>query len=212
MTSGTDIGGFYSEEPFDEDLYMRWTQVRMLSPLSRFHGIGPREPWNFSTRVLDNAIKYAKLKRKLLPYFKMCELEAATTGVLILRAMVLENEDDSIAQLIYNHFYLGSNLLVASVLTPQTTKREVYLPAREWFLFKQKRKKYLGKQSYLLSCPADEILIFVKGNTIIPTIKEDNYLFDQLDTISLELNLYGTLPLQYDLKFKLNQKLIIITY
>ncbi|WP_040094084.1 TIM-barrel domain-containing protein [Spiroplasma poulsonii] len=162
--------------------------------------------------MLDNAIKYAKLKRKLLPYFKMCELEAATTGVPILRAMVLENEDDSIAQLIYDQFYLGSNLLVAPVLTPQTTKREVYLPAGEWFLFGQKEKKYLGKQSYLLVCPVDEMLIFVKGNNIIPTIKEDNYHFEQLDTVSLKLNLYGTLPAQYDLKFKLNEKLIIITY
>ncbi|WP_348736083.1 TIM-barrel domain-containing protein [Spiroplasma endosymbiont of Ammophila pubescens] len=74
MAWGTDIGGFYSTEPFNEDLYMRWTQVGMLLPLSRFHGIGPREPWNFSAIVLANAIKYAKLKRKLLPYFKMCEL------------------------------------------------------------------------------------------------------------------------------------------
>ncbi|WP_158676123.1 TIM-barrel domain-containing protein [Spiroplasma poulsonii] len=42
MAWGTDIGVFYSEEPFDEYLYMRWTQVGMLCPLSRFHGIGPR--------------------------------------------------------------------------------------------------------------------------------------------------------------------------
>ncbi|AOX43671.1 hypothetical protein S100390_v1c03280 [Spiroplasma sp. NBRC 100390] len=142
----------------------------------------------------------------------MCELEAVTTGVPILRAMVLEDEDDSIAQIIDSQFYLGSNLLIAPILTPQTMKREVYLPAGEWFLFGQKEKKYLGKQSYLLSCSADEILLFVKGNTIIPTIKEDNYHFEQLDTVSLELNLYGTLPSKYELKFKLNKNLIIITY
>ncbi|XP_023213606.1 uncharacterized protein LOC111616426 [Centruroides sculpturatus] len=40
---GTDIGGFAGPQP-SEDLYQRWTQFGMLTPLSRYHGIGAREP------------------------------------------------------------------------------------------------------------------------------------------------------------------------
>lgn len=212
MAWGIDIGGFYRAEPFNEDLYMRWTQLGMLLPLSRFHGIGPREPWNFSPAVLTNAIKYAKLKRKLLPYFKMCELEAITTGIPILRAMVLENEDDHIAELIDDQFYLGSNLLIAPILTPKTKQRQVYLPRGDWFLLGQKNKKFKGQRSYQFVCAIDEILIFVKANTVIPLIQNDSYCFDKLEQVTFELDVYGKLKPDYKVSFMLQQDLITITY
>ena len=40
---GHDIGGFVGPKPSNE-LYIRWAQFGLLSPLARFHGTTPREP------------------------------------------------------------------------------------------------------------------------------------------------------------------------
>ncbi|WP_348736084.1 hypothetical protein [Spiroplasma endosymbiont of Ammophila pubescens] len=66
--------------------------------------------------------------------------------------MVLENENDHIAQLIDDQFYLGSNLLIAPILTSNTTQRQVYLPRGEWFLLGQKNKSFRGMLLSVCMC------------------------------------------------------------
>ena len=40
---GVDAGGYSGFA--DEETYLRWTEFAAFSPIMRFHGVTPREPW-----------------------------------------------------------------------------------------------------------------------------------------------------------------------
>lgn len=206
----TDIGGFNGPKPSDE-LYIRWTQLGMLTPMSRYHGTTPREPWYYSDQTLNIATNFAHLKRSLLPYYKQYELEAIETGIPIMRPMVLENPNDVIAQKVDDQFYLGENILVAPILNDKKRSRQVYLPAGEWYLFNKKDKAYLGGKLYNFKCSLDETLIFIKNGSVIVKIKEKGYKFTQLNKITLLLDVYGSEGVG-TIKFKIDNQLHQLNY
>ncbi|AUF83562.1 alpha-xylosidase [Mesoplasma syrphidae] len=202
---GTDIGGFKKTNDFTDDLFIRWIQIGMLTPFSRYHSIGKNEPWYFSNQVLDIAIKTAKLKKQLLPHYKIFEALAAKTGVPIMRPLVLENQNDAIAQKIDDQFYLGDTIMVAPILTANTTSRQVYFPKGIWRNFFDKSEFYFGERVYNIECPLTETLIFVKDGSIVVTLESGDYKFDDLNLQTLVIKKFGEIrDLVY--KFKLNSE------
>jgi len=57
---GADVGG-YEGKP-DEEVYERWIEFGAFSPLMRFHGTEPREPWFYSDAAIATYKKYAWLR------------------------------------------------------------------------------------------------------------------------------------------------------
>ena len=47
---GGCIGG-YSRRP-DKEAYIRWSQLGCFSPLMRYHGLQPREPWYYDEETV----------------------------------------------------------------------------------------------------------------------------------------------------------------
>ncbi|WP_026389471.1 TIM-barrel domain-containing protein [[Acholeplasma] multilocale] len=202
---GTDITGFKPTDELTTDLYVRWTQFGMLTTLTRYHAMGKREPWYYGEDAIRNANKYAQLKKTLLPYYKMLELEAIRTGIAPLRPMVLENQEDSIAMKIDDQFYIGESLLVAPVLKEGARSRQVYLPEGEWYNFFDKSVKYQGKKLYTIECGLDEILMFVKDGSVIVQFEKGDYNFKNIDEQTLILNEYGNIK-DIDIEFAINNK------
>jgi len=127
-----DIGGFTGDEPSPE-LYIRWAQWGLLTPLARFHGANsPREPWYFGDKAVEVVRNYAKLRYKLLPYYKKCAQEAYQSGTPIMRHMHLEFPSAPATQFIDDQFMIGADLLMAPVFAAGATERSVYLPAGTW--------------------------------------------------------------------------------
>ncbi|SYV95055.1 alpha-glucosidase, partial [Mycoplasma putrefaciens] len=62
--------------------------------------------------------------------------------------MVLENENNKIARLIDDQFYIGENILVCPVLKQNTNNRDVFLPDGSWFRLDDKTKEYQGNRLY----------------------------------------------------------------
>ncbi|HET7568166.1 MAG TPA: TIM-barrel domain-containing protein [Gaiellaceae bacterium] len=139
----TDIAGHHRRDlwrPRDEnlgfrlpdpELYRRWTQVGMLCTHTRFHGIGPREPWYFGDEAVAVAVRFAELRRRLLGYLRDCAAEAAATGTPILRPVALEFPEDRGAWRVDHEFLLGPGLLVVPVLAPGG-RVDVYVPPGDW--------------------------------------------------------------------------------
>jgi alpha-D-xyloside xylohydrolase len=125
-----DIGGF--EGMPDAGVYKRWTAFGLLGSHSRFHGSSSyRVPWAFDEEAVEVTRQFTHLKMRLMPYLYQHGLEAAATGVPLMRPMVLEFPDDPATAYLDRQYMLGPDLLVAPVFT-EDGEVEFYLPAGEW--------------------------------------------------------------------------------
>ncbi|MFJ4253290.1 alpha-xylosidase [Microbacterium sp. NPDC090003] len=125
-----DIGGF--EGMPDAGVYKRWTAFGLLGSHSRFHGSSSyRVPWAFDDEAVEVTRRFTHLKMRLMPYLYAQGLDAAATGVPLMRPMVLEFPDDPATAYLDRQYMLGSDLLVAPVFTDDG-EVEFYLPAGEW--------------------------------------------------------------------------------
>jgi len=179
-----DIGGWWF--PLDEELYIRMMQVGLFCSHARFHGNTPREPWHFSKKVVNLYIKYAKLRYCLLPYLYSQAYLSTKTGLPIIRALVLEFQDDPASWCIDDEFLFGENILVAPILSRQNI-RFVYLPKGIWFNFWNK-KILKGPRAIRYNAPISILPLFVKGNAIIPIGTPLNYVDEKpLNLLNIEV-------------------------
>lgn len=125
-----DISGF--NDTATPDLYKRWVAFGLLSSHSRLHGSSSaRMPWLFDEEACDVLRFFNNLKTHLMPYLRAVADEAATRGLPMLRAMVLEFPDDLTCRPLDMQYMLGSGLLVAPIFNPHGDV-SYYLPAGEW--------------------------------------------------------------------------------
>ncbi len=128
-----DIGGFEGKPP--ADLYKRWIAFGLLSSHSRLHGSHSyRVPWVFDEEAVDVLRQFTNLKCRLMPYLYAQAVEAARTGVPVMRAMLLDFPDDPTCGYLDRQYMLGDSLLVAPVFSYDGSV-SYYLPAGRWTHF-----------------------------------------------------------------------------
>lgn len=183
-----DIGGFYGPPPSPE-LYIRWAQFGLLSPLARAHGTTPREPWEFGEEALAIFRRYAKLRTRLNPYLYTMAWEAHEQGLPMLRPLVLEFPHDPIAARIDDAYLLGADLLVAPIFSEsrEPVARQLYLPAGDWYDFWTDELISGGRYITRLA-PLDTIPVYVRAGTILPLAPERSFIGDKAsETLTLEV-------------------------
>lgn len=125
-----DIGGF--EGTPDPAVFKRWTAFGLLSSHSRFHGSDSyRVPWAFDEEAVEVTRRFSHLKMRLMPYLYQLGLDAAETGIPLMRPLVLEFPDDPAVAYVDRQYMLGPSLLVAPVFSAEGDV-EFYLPAGAW--------------------------------------------------------------------------------
>nr|BBH92069.1 hypothetical protein KTA_02680 [Thermogemmatispora argillosa] len=183
-----DIGGFYGPPPSPE-LYIRWAQFGLFSPLARAHGTTPREPWAFGEEALTIFRRYARLRLRLNPYLYSLAWEAHAYGLPMLRPLLLEFPDDPIAASIDDAYLLGSALLVAPVFSEarEPVARRLYLPAGEWVDFWSDERLEGGRYVTRLA-PLELLPVYVRAGTVLPLGPERTFLSEQPpDELTLEV-------------------------
>lgn len=125
-----DIGGF--EGTPDAEVFKRWTAFGLLGSHSRFHGSGSyRVPWEFDDEAVEVTRIFTHLKMQLMPYLFQTGVDAASTGIPVLRPMQLEFPEDPAVAYLDRQYMLGSDILVAPVFSAAGDV-EFYLPAGTW--------------------------------------------------------------------------------
>jgi alpha-D-xyloside xylohydrolase len=125
-----DIGGFEGLPP--AALYKRWVAFGLLSSHSRLHGSGSyRVPWIYDEEAVDTLRFFTRLKCRLMPYLFAKAIEATTSGIPMMRAMLLEFPEDPTAHYLDRQYMLGESLLVAPVFSFEGSV-EYYVPAGRW--------------------------------------------------------------------------------
>ena len=166
---GNDVSGFGLDS--SEELFIRWMEMGPFIPIFRNHSnmyTRRQEPWAFGPRAEKIAKKSIELRYELLPYIYDLYYISHKEGLPIFRPMIMEYEKDMNLLNIREQFMLGENMLVAPVLYKGERSKTVYLPKGSWFNYFTMEKLQGGKW-YKLPCELDEILVFVKEGSIIPT-------------------------------------------
>jgi alpha-D-xyloside xylohydrolase len=93
---------------------------------------GPNEAWSYGDAYpqIEAALR---LRERLRPYVHEQMRAAAQSGLPPMRPLFVDFPADPDAWLVEDQFMFGPDLLIAPVLAPGATSREVYLPAgRTW--------------------------------------------------------------------------------
>lgn len=159
-----DIGGFESSST--ADVYKRWIAFGLLSSHSRLHGSKSyRVPWLYDEESVDVLRHFTQLKCRMMPYLFSKAIEAADTGIPMMRAMVLEFTDDPTCAFLDRQYMLGDALLVAPIFNDKGIA-QYYLPAGEWTHFltgeKVKGGQWRTEHQDYLSIP-----LFARPNSVI---------------------------------------------
>lgn len=190
--SGSDIGGFtwWVQLPPSPELWCRWAQLGAFSGTTHTQnggmGIGRK------TKILDTKEgrhcwrKVAKIRTQLFPYIYTAAHQAYDTGLPLMRHHLLEFPDDQFAHQIGYDYMFGDSILVSPVINRGQVRKQVYLPTGfEWYdlmnnlIYDVKDGRFRIKHSNILrggtnvtvDAPIwDNIPLFVKAGTIIPTI------------------------------------------
>jgi alpha-D-xyloside xylohydrolase len=178
-----DIGGF--EGTPDAGVYKRWTAFGLLSSHSRFHGSQSyRVPWEFDEEAVEVTRRFTKLKMRLMPYLYQVGIDAAGSGVPVMRPMQLEFPDDPAVAHLDRQYMLGPDLLVAPVFAADG-EVEFYLPSGLWTQlltgevvsgggWRRERHGF------------DSLPLYVRPGTVLPWgARDDRPDYDYLDGLEL---------------------------
>ncbi|MGN7178226.1 alpha-glucosidase [Paenibacillus sp. FSL R5-0490] len=178
---GNDIGGFASRP--DSELYTRWIQVGAFLPFSRIHYDSDakaevkqgQEPWAFGTEVEGIAKKYIEMRYQLMPYLYNAFKDSSETGKPVQQPLVYQYQQDENTYDISDQFMFGDSLMLAPVVTKGQTSRQVYLPAGETWVDFWTKEEFKGGQTITVNAPLEQLPIFVKKDSMIPTREVQQY-------------------------------------
>jgi len=156
---GHDIGA-YTGTPTKE-LYLRWLQLGVFSPIMQMHGITAREPWHFDQETVDIARFYFQVREKLLTNIVQWAGTAIEDGTPILRPLVWDFPGDHAVYNLDSQFMFGPDLLVAPISDPLDL-RGVYLPEGDW-VDVWNGTKYTGPIELLKRAAIHEIPVFARS-------------------------------------------------
>ncbi|MGO4209930.1 glycoside hydrolase family 31 protein [Terriglobus sp. 2YAB30_2] len=166
-----DLGGYFGGAEPDPANFMRWTQVAAFSPAMEVLNTKNRGPWNYGDEALKNYRKYAVLHMSLFPYRYAAAQQAHKTGMPLMRALVLNYQDDKQARETRDEYLFGDDFLVAPVLH-EGTQRPVYLPAGDWVNY-WTGAQATGARTVVVDAPMDVLPLYVRAGAVIAKIPED---------------------------------------
>ena len=222
----TDIGGFFVTtrgsqytkglaDPSYKELYLRWFQQGVFSPIFRAHGSNvPREVWQFGEPgdpFYDGLLKMIDLRYSLLSYIYSSAWQVTSNSRLMMRGLVMDFPDDRNVHNGADAYMFGPSLLVKPITKPMyyttegaigtpDTKESVYLPehtGKYWFDFNS-QQIYTGGKTISYPTPLDVIPVFVKAGSIIPINKVVQYVGEQKEE-ELELRIYAGADADFEL-------------
>ena len=170
-----DVGGSYGGME-DYDLYLRWIQFSVFSPILRFNvqkgKYFKREPWLWDVVTKDIATYFLTLRHRLIPYIYSEYYKFHKEYHPLIKPFYYNNLSLYDDPVYVNQYYFGSEFMISPVVTPMDpiigrTIQRFYMPEGVWYDFKN-GKRYLGGHKYLSFYKIEDYPIFVKGGAIIP--------------------------------------------
>lgn len=176
-----DIGGFFAgafvkgggaKNPEFQDLYTRWLQFAVFTPMMRSHGTDiPREIYQFGNRgdwAFDVQEKYINLRYSLLPYLYSTAWSVTNRSGSFMRPLFMDFINDKEVYNIGSEYMFGSSMLVSPVTEKAAGQQSVYLPKGASWIDFWTGETMDGGKTLTKATPRDILPLYVKGGSIIP--------------------------------------------
>ena len=136
---GHDLGGHQQTGDNDPEIYLRWMQYGVFTPIFRTHATNwpgiERRIWKYDNFPL--LLETVRLRYALMPYIYTACRQAYDTGVSLCRPLYYDYPEENNAYLYEDEYMFGDDMLVAPVVTPTAAdgkaQRRIWLPEGRWF-------------------------------------------------------------------------------
>ena len=160
-----DAGGFKTLP--SDSMYRQWAvAMGSFTPMWKPHGIGLRFPWQFSQAAQDDMRAYGALRMQLLPYLYTAAWRAASTGLPMARAMVLDYRTVADAWTADQQYMWGDALLVAPDTSDGGGTVNPWLPPGDWYGYWDEAK-HAGGARITVPTKIGQLPLFVKAGAIV---------------------------------------------
>jgi alpha-glucosidase (family GH31 glycosyl hydrolase) len=170
-----DIGG-HMPGPIEPELYLRWIQFGIFSPILRTHTTknpdSERRIWAYPQPYSDLMRDAFVLRYALQPYIYTEARRTYDTGVAFLHPLYYDSPEVPEAYDAKDEYMFGDNVLVAPISHPtgkdsQLVKRSVWLPEGNWIEW-DTGARLKGPASAERTFSIRQIPVYVKAGSIIP--------------------------------------------
>ncbi|MDE5656740.1 MAG: DUF5110 domain-containing protein, partial [Muribaculaceae bacterium] len=166
---GHDVGGFAvdPEHPYDPELYVRWLQLGLFSPILRTHSQVYSEPYNYPQHaaIVQSLIKD---RYRWLPYNYTLAYENAAKGWPLVRPLEFHGKATGRFDNVRDEYLWGRDVLVAPVMTPGAESRKVVFPCGLWYDYNNPRQTYCCKDTADYPAPLSVLPLFVRAGAFLP--------------------------------------------
>jgi alpha-glucosidase (family GH31 glycosyl hydrolase) len=170
-----DIGG-HMRGMEDPELYVRWLQFGVLSPIFRLHSTKDefidRHPWHADAEVLKLARGAMQFRHALIPYLYTMAHRNQQQGLPPITPLYYDWPAERSAYLSTNQYMFGSELMAAPVTSPidpeiGKAKQAIWFPLGDWFEFFS-GNHHEGDRWEINYSNLEDIPLFAKAGSIIP--------------------------------------------
>ena len=186
-----DIGGHNQPGDNDPELYLRWIQYGIFSPVVRTHSTNfpniERRIWKYPNFNLMNEAIH--LRYAMIPYIYTYARYAYDTGISLCRPMYYDYPEKNEAYRYETQYMFGDEILVSPIVEPankQTglSQKKIWLPEGKWY--EAVSGEILdGDQVYTRTFDQNEIPYYYKEGAIIPQFPKLSHLKARPDNLIL---------------------------
>ena len=190
-----DVGGFAVDpaNKRDGELYIRWLQLGLFSPMLRTHSTYQAEPYNYK-EFGDLTLRIIKERYKWLPYNYTLAYDNAWNGLPLVRPLGFYEDDNDIAR--YDHIndqYLwGHDVMVAPVMQQGAVSREITFPEGTWVDINHPEKSYQGHTTINYDAPIEVLPLFARAGAFIPQANYKMQNVGDYDPDNLDIVYYAS--------------------
>ena len=186
-----DVGGFAVDpaNKRDGELYIRWLQLGLFSPVLRTHSTYQAEPYNYK-EFGDLTLRVIKSRYTWLPYNYTLAYDNAWNGLPLVRPLGLYEDDNDIARYdhIWDQYLWGRDVMVAPVMQQGAVSREITFPEGTWVDINHPDRRYQGHTTVTYDAPIEVLPLFARAGAFIPQANYEmqnvgDYNPDRLDIV-----------------------------
>ena len=188
-----DIGG-HSPGEIEPELYTRWVQYGVYSPIFRTHTTknpdAERRVWAYPEPYSDILRSSFRLRAALKPYLYTEARKTYDTGIAFNRPLYYDWPEESDAYTMPNEYIFGDNMVVSPIVQPVDSKTSfaqgtLWVPPGEW-IERSSGKMFTGPQKITQDYSIGETPVLIKAGAIIP-MEHSSVVGDETPRTILEI-------------------------